>query len=80
MYLGVAIMIEATLGFLGFGVPPPTPTWGAMLGEVSSFLKPPWHLVIFPGAAIAIAVLALNLMGDGIRDALDPRLRGAFAS
>ena len=80
MYLGVAIMIEATLGFLGFGVPPPTPTWGAMLGETSSFLKPPWHLVIFPGAAIAIAVLALNLMGDGIRDALDPRLRGAFAS
>ena len=80
MYLGVAIMIEATLGFLGFGVPPPTPTWGSMLGETSTFLKPPWFLVVFPGAAIAIAVLALNLMGDGVRDALDPRLRGAFAS
>jgi peptide/nickel transport system permease protein len=80
MYLGVAIMIEATLGFLGFGVPPPTPTWGAMLGETSSFLRPPWFLVVFPGAAIAVTVLALNLMGDGIRDALDPRLRGAFAS
>jgi len=80
MYLGVAIMIEATLGFLGFGVPPPTPTWGAMLGETSSFLRPPWHLVMFPGAAIAVSVLALNLMGDGVRDALDPRLRGAFAS
>ena len=74
--LGIAIVLEATLGFLGAGIPPPTPTWGNMLGDASSMLIPKWHLVVFPGAAIVITVLAFNQLGDGLRDALDPRLRG----
>ena len=74
--LGIAIVLEATLGFLGAGIPPPTPTWGSMLGDAASMLIPQWHLVVFPGAAIVITVLAFNQFGDGLRDALDPRLRG----
>jgi peptide/nickel transport system permease protein len=77
-HLGVAIIIEAALGFLGVGVPPPTPTWGNMLADsLNAGLVPPWWLVLFPGVAITITVLAFNLLGDGIRDVLDPRLRGA---
>ena len=77
-HLGVAIIIEASLGFLGVGIPPPTPTWGNMLADsLNSGLVPPWWLVFFPGLAITITVLAFNLLGDGIRDTLDPRLRGS---
>ncbi|HUA54953.1 MAG TPA: ABC transporter permease [Candidatus Sulfotelmatobacter sp.] len=77
-HLGVAIVIEAALGFLGVGIPPPTPTWGNMLADsLNGGLVPPWWLVLFPGAAITLTVLAFNLLGDGIRDALDPRLRRA---
>lgn len=77
-HLGVAIIIEASLGFLGVGIPPPTPTWGNMLADsLNSGLVPPWWLVVFPGVAITITVLAFNLLGDGIRDLLDPRLRGS---
>jgi peptide/nickel transport system permease protein len=77
-HLGVAIIIEAALGFLGVGIPPPTPTWGNMLADsLNAGLVPPWWLVLFPGAAITITVLAFNLLGDGVRDFLDPRLRGA---
>jgi len=77
-HLGVAIIIEASLGFLGVGIPPPTPTWGNMLADsLNAGLVPPWWLVLFPGAAITLTVLAFNLLGDGIRDMLDPRLRGA---
>ncbi len=77
-HLGVAIIIEASLGFLGVGIPPPTPTWGNMLADaLNAGLIPPWWLVLFPGLAISITVLAFNLLGDGIRDVLDPRLRGA---
>jgi len=77
-HLGVAIIIEAALGFLGVGIPPPTPTWGNMLADsLNAGLVPPWWLVLFPGVAITITVLAFNLLGDGIRDILDPRLRGA---
>jgi ABC-type dipeptide/oligopeptide/nickel transport system permease subunit len=77
-HLGVAIIIEAALGFLGVGIPPPTPTWGNMLSDaLNAGLVPPWWLVLFPGAAITLTVLAFNLLGDGIRDILDPRLRGA---
>lgn len=78
-HLGVAIIIEASLGFLGVGIPPPTPTWGNMLSDaLNSGLVPPWWLVLFPGMAITLTVLAFNLLGDGIRDMLDPRLRGAI--
>jgi ABC-type dipeptide/oligopeptide/nickel transport system permease subunit len=77
-HLGVAIIIEAALGFLGVGIPPPTPTWGNMLADsLNAGLVPPWWLVLFPGLAITITVLAFNLLGDGIRDMLDPRLRRA---
>ena len=77
-HLGVAIVIEASLGFLGVGIPPPTPTWGNMLADsLNAGLVPPWWLVMFPGGAITLTVLSFNLLGDGIRDALDPRLRGA---
>jgi ABC-type dipeptide/oligopeptide/nickel transport system permease subunit len=77
-HLGVAIVIEASLGFLGVGIPPPSPTWGNMLSDaLNSGLVPPWWLVFFPGAAITLTVLAFNLLGDGIRDVLDPRLRGS---
>ncbi len=78
-HLGVAIVIEASLGFLGVGIPPPSPTWGNMLSDaLNSGLVPPWWLVLFPGLAITLTVLAFNLLGDGIRDALDPRLRNAL--
>lgn len=80
-HLGVAIIIEAALGFLGVGIPPPTPTWGNMLSDsLNAGLVPPWWLVLFPGAAITLTVLAFNLLGDGIRDMLDPRLRGAVGA
>ncbi len=80
-HLGVAIIIEAALGFLGVGIPPPTPTWGNMLSDsLNAGLVPPWWLVLFPGAAITVTVLAFNLLGDGIRDMLDPRLRGAIGA
>ena len=75
-HLGVAIIIEAALGFLGVGIPPPTSTWGNMLAGSLTSLVPHWWLVFFPGLAITITVLAFNLFGDGIRDTLDPRLRG----
>jgi ABC-type dipeptide/oligopeptide/nickel transport system permease subunit len=77
-HLGVAIVIEAALGFLGVGVPPPTPTWGNMLADAITALIPPWWLVLFPGLAITVTVLAFNLLGDGVRDTLDPRLSPAF--
>jgi peptide/nickel transport system permease protein len=77
-HLGVAIIIEASLGFLGVGIPPPTPTWGNMLADsLNAGLVPPWWLVLFPGAAITVTVLAFSLLGDGIRDLVDPRLRRA---
>lgn len=78
VHLGTVIVIEASLSFLGLGVSPPTPTWGGMLGEASALLYPFWWHVFFPGLFITITVLAFNLFGDGLRDALDPRLRGTL--
>ena len=76
-HLGSVIILEASLGFLGVGVPLPTATWGNMLGgPVAAGLIPRWWMVIFPGLAITVTVLAFNLFGDSIRDALDPKLRG----
>jgi peptide/nickel transport system permease protein len=72
--LSTAIMIEAALSFLGLGTQPPDPAWGMMLNESRSFMEiSPW-MAIFPGTAIMLAVLGFNLLGDGLRDALDPRL------
>jgi ABC-type dipeptide/oligopeptide/nickel transport system permease subunit len=76
VWLGNAIVIEAALSFLGLGTPPPTPTWGAMLsGEGRRNLETAPYLAIFPGMAISIVVLAFNMLGDALRDLLDPRLR-----
>ncbi|MEX1021631.1 MAG: ABC transporter permease subunit, partial [Dehalococcoidia bacterium] len=76
--LGSVILIESTLSFLGLGVPPPTPTWGQMLSlDGRRFFESSPHLAIFPGLALTLIVLSFNLFGDGLRDILDPRLRGA---
>jgi len=70
-----AILGAAALGFLGLGAQPPTPEWGTMLSGALTYLQRAWWVVTFPGLAILITVLAFNLMGDGLRDALDPRLK-----
>jgi dipeptide transport system permease protein len=70
-----AILDAAALGFLGLGAQPPTPEWGTMLAEAREFVLRAWWVVTFPGLAILITVLAINLVGDGLRDALDPKLK-----
>ena len=70
-----AILDAAALGFLGLGAQPPTPEWGTMLADSREFVLRAWWVVTFPGLAILINVLAINLMGDGLRDALDPKLK-----
>jgi dipeptide transport system permease protein len=70
-----AILDAAALGFLGMGAQPPTPEWGTMLSEAREFILSAWWVVTFPGLAILITVLAINLIGDGLRDALDPKLK-----
>lgn len=67
------IVIEATLSFLGLGVPPPTATWGGMLSESVNYYRVAWWFIAFPGAALLVTTLAFNLFGDGVRDAFDPR-------
>jgi len=75
--LGLAILTEAGLSFLGLGMPPPAPTWGRMLADSQTFFgQAPW-LAILPGLAIALAVLGLNMLGDGLRDMLDPKMKAA---
>ncbi|HYS16594.1 MAG TPA: ABC transporter permease [Candidatus Binatia bacterium] len=69
------IVIESALSFLGLGVQPPTPTWGGMLADGRVYISTAWWLATFPGLAILITVLGINLFGDGLRDTLDPRLR-----
>ena len=71
----VDINDAAALGFLGMGAQPPTPEWGTMLAEAREFILRAWWVVTLPGCAILTTVLAINLMGDGLRDILDPRLR-----
>jgi peptide/nickel transport system permease protein len=68
------IIAEASLSFLGLGLPPPTPSWGAMLDEGRNYITTGWWLALFPGLAILLLVLAINLCGDWLRDALDPRI------
>jgi dipeptide transport system permease protein len=70
-----AILDAAALGFLGLGVQPPTPEWGAMLASARDYIDNAWWIVTFPGLAIVVSVLAINLLGDGLRDALDPKLK-----
>lgn len=73
--VGTAIILAASLSFLGLGVQPPTPEWGSMLSMARTYMRDYPYMVIFPGLAIMVTVLALNLFGDGLRDALDPKLK-----
>jgi len=76
--LGGAILAEATLSFLGLGVPPPVPTWGGMLNDGRAHLFDAPHLTVFPALSVMLAILAFNFLGDALRDRLDPRLRKEF--
>jgi peptide/nickel transport system permease protein len=81
MGMAGAISAAAALSFLGLGLQSPTPEWGAMLSDGRRFmLQGHWHMTVFPGLAIALVIFSLNLMGDGLRDAFDPRLRSASVS
>lgn len=73
--IGYIIVVEATLSFLGAGIPPPTPSWGSMVSEGRNFITSAWWLCVLPGTAITLVVLAFNLLGDWLRDFLDPKLR-----
>jgi peptide/nickel transport system permease protein len=73
--LGRMIIIESSLSFLGLGVPPPTPTWGGMLADGRAFLDTAWWIAFFPGVVLMLTVLGTNLLGDWLRDILDPRLK-----
>ena len=73
--VGSTIITEAALSFLGAGIPPPTPSWGQMISEGRDYINSAWWISLLPGLALALTVLAFNLLGDWVRDALDPRLR-----
>jgi dipeptide transport system permease protein len=75
LFFSNAVLDAAALGFLGMGATPPTPEWGTMLAEAREFILRAWWVVTFPGLAILLTVLAINIVGDGLRDALDPRLK-----
>jgi peptide/nickel transport system permease protein len=79
LLLPTAIVFEATLSFLGLGVPLPTPSWGNMLSDSQAFYRVAWWFVLFPGLALLVTTLCFNLLGDGVRDALDPRTERIFA-
>jgi ABC-type dipeptide/oligopeptide/nickel transport system permease subunit len=70
-----AIFTEAALSFIGVGINPPTPSWGQMVGEGQQYLRSSWHLCVFPSIAIAVTMLSFTFFGDGVRDALDPKLK-----
>ena len=71
----IAVLSEAALSFLGLGPPPPTPSWGNIIADGRDYLREAWWICLFPGIAISITVLGLNLLGDGLRDLIDPRLK-----
>lgn len=75
LQVGYVIIVEASLSFLGAGVPPPTPAWGSMIAEGRDYITSAWWVALFPGLALLLVVLAFNLVGDWLRDTLDPRLR-----
>jgi ABC-type dipeptide/oligopeptide/nickel transport system permease subunit len=80
LYIPTAVIFEATLSYLGIGVPEPTASWGSILSEAQNYYTVAWWYVVFPSAALLITTLAFNLLGDGIRDALDPRTERIFAA
>jgi peptide/nickel transport system permease protein len=74
-HMGLAILIASALGFLGLGVPPPSPEWGAMIGSGRVYLFRSPHIVVFPGLVISTTIIAFNMVGDGLRESLDPKVR-----
>ncbi|MCB0153348.1 MAG: ABC transporter permease [Anaerolineae bacterium] len=76
LFMAQAILIESSLSYLGLGAQPPTPSWGSMLSQGRDYMRQGWWGTVFPGLAIFVTVMAFNFLGDGLRDALDPRLRG----
>ena len=75
LQVGIVILVEATLSFLGAGVPPPDPAWGSMVADGRNHLVDAWWVATMPGVAILLTVMSLNLFGDWLRDKLDPKLR-----
>jgi peptide/nickel transport system permease protein len=75
LQIGLVVLAEATLGFLGAGVPPPTPSWGSLVSDGRNFVDSAWWISFFPGLAMGLLVLCVNYLGDWLRDTLDPRLR-----
>jgi ABC-type dipeptide/oligopeptide/nickel transport system permease subunit len=80
LFIPAAVTFEATLSFLGIGIPEPAPSWGNILSEAQTFYHVAWWYIVFPAAALLITTLAFNLLGDGIRDAIDPRTERIFAA
>jgi peptide/nickel transport system permease protein len=79
LYIPTAVTFEATLSFLGIGIPPPAPSWGNTINEAQTYYQTAWWYIFFPAIALLITTLAFNLLGDGIRDAMDPRTERIFA-
>jgi ABC-type dipeptide/oligopeptide/nickel transport system permease subunit len=79
LLIPVSIVFEATLSYLGVGIIPPTPSWGNMISDAQNFYQVAWWYLVFPGAALVLTTLAFNLLGDSVRDALDPRTERLFA-
>jgi ABC-type dipeptide/oligopeptide/nickel transport system permease subunit len=79
LYIPTAVVFEATLSFLGIGIPEPAPSWGNILSEAQTYYQIAWWYIVFPSAVLLITTLAFNLLGDGIRDAMDPRTERIFA-
>jgi len=75
MSIGVNIIVVAGLSFLGYGVPPPTPSWGSMLQEAQEYIRTAWWMAVYPGLCIVLTVFGFNILGDSLRDVLDPRLK-----
>ena len=75
LHVGYVIVLEAALSFLGVGIPPPTPSWGVMVADGRGLIEQAWWISILPGVAILVTVLSLNILGDWVRDRLDPKLR-----
>ena len=80
LQIGAVIKLEATLSFLGAGIPPPTPSWGRMVGDGRVYIDTAWWLCLVPGGALAAVILSFNMFGDWLRDVMDPRLRGVMGA
>ena len=75
LQIGTSILLVAGLSYIGLGIQPPTPEWGAILTSAKVYMRHAWHISVFPGLFLVITVVAFNLFGDGLRDALDPKMK-----